>query len=237
VRHRVLVTANRLAAAGRARYQVRESHLSALREAGLSPVVAAGPSEPELRDLLDLCCAAYLPGGDYVPETRAESERESARKAELAGLAWDAEKVRADLLVLAEAWRRRVPLLAVCGGCQAMVVFAGGSLRQCRPDEIERHSDGRHVEQIAVRGGTLAESVLGPHPTTNSFHRQAIASVAEPLAATATSSDGIVEAVEAPTEVHPFWLGLQWHPERLGDAAPYRALRRAADDWSAARQR
>jgi putative glutamine amidotransferase len=234
MRPRVLVTANRLADAGRARHQVRESHLSALREAGLSPLIAAGPSEPELRDLLDLCAAAYLPGGDYVPETRDEPEPESARKADLAGLAWDPEKVRVDLLVLREAWARRLPLLAVCGGCQAMVLFAGGTLRRCRPEELARHSGGEHVEEIAVRGGTLAESVLGRSTTTNSFHRQAIASVPEPLAASAESSDGIVEAVEARAELHRFWLGLQWHPERLGDARPYRALRSAADGWGPA---
>jgi putative glutamine amidotransferase len=225
----VLVTANRVTDGGRARHQVRDSHLAALREAGLSPVIAAGPSEPELRDLLDLCSGAYLPGGDYVPETRAEPEEESERKAGLAGLAWDREKVRVDLLVLGEAWRRRLPLLAVCGGCQAMVLFAGGSLRQCRPDEVARHADGHDLEEIAVRGGTLAERVLGARTTINSFHRQAIANVCEPLAGSAESSDGMVEAVEAPAARHPFWLGLQWHPERLGDARPYHALRRAAE--------
>jgi len=45
----------------------------------------------------------------------------------------------------------------------------------------------------------------------NSLHHQAIRNLAGNLIAIAFSPDGIVEAVEMKN--HPFFLGLQWHPE------------------------
>jgi len=47
----------------------------------------------------------------------------------------------------------------------------------------------------------------------NSSHHQSVKSVPSSFQVTALASDGVIEAIEAST--HPFWLGVQWHPEYL----------------------
>jgi len=65
----------------------------------------------------------------------------------------------------------------------------------------------------------------------NSTHHQAVGRTAEPLQATATSGDGVVESMELKPETSrllPFLLSVQFHPERLADRCPeHRTIFRA----------
>lgn len=47
----------------------------------------------------------------------------------------------------------------------------------------------------------------------NSSHHQSVKHVPSRLKASAIASDGVIEAIELPA--HPFFLGVQWHPEFL----------------------
>jgi putative glutamine amidotransferase len=136
--------------------------------------------------------------------------------------------VRADFAVIALAWERGLPTLGVCGGMQAMVVYAGGTLRAGTAAEVTAHADRAAGERAVLTEGSLAARVLEGGAEPNSFHRQVVDEVAPPLRVTGRAADGVIEAVEAPRDAHPFWLGLQWHPELLGDARPFSALARAA---------
>ena len=210
-------------------HEVRERHLRSPREAGLSPICVAGSASPhEVAEVLDVCKAAYLPGTDYVPSSLGESEEASRRGAAAAELPWDAWKVSADLLVLEGAWHRHLPVLGICGGMQAMAISAGGHLRAAGADVLHRHRSVEGGEVVTLSAGSLACSVLGEVTEINSFHRQVIARAPPGLRATGVATDGVVEALEAPLEAHPFWLGLQWHPELLRDDRPFEALADAA---------
>jgi putative glutamine amidotransferase len=70
---------------------------------------------------------------------------------------------------------------------------------------------------VHVQAGSLLASVLGQPPSepvlTNTFHHQAVRDLAAGLVAVAYTTDGTVEAVEAPRNA--FVLGVQWHPEHL----------------------
>ena len=59
---------------------------------------------------------------------------------------------------------------------------------------------------------------------------QALGSVGHGLVVTARSGDGVVEAVELPG--HRFVVGVQWHPEEVGDLRLFEALVAAATDRS-----
>jgi len=60
---------------------------------------------------------------------------------------------------------------------------------------------------------------VGPESLgASSFHHQAVRDVAPGLSVSATSPDGVVEALEAPGK--GFVLGVQWHPEELMEGAP-----------------
>ncbi len=47
----------------------------------------------------------------------------------------------------------------------------------------------------------------------NSSHHQAIGKVGDGLRVTAHAPDGVVEGLEDPR--HPFYVGVQWHPEDM----------------------
>jgi gamma-glutamyl-gamma-aminobutyrate hydrolase PuuD len=228
-RPRVLVTLGGDDAGGALRHSVRERHLHPLLAAGLLPVLVTGTLPPDaLAELAGDCRGAYLPGTEYVPSRSGESDAESRAGARAAGLAWDPQKVRADFAVISVAWERRLPLLGICGGMQAMVVAAGGTLRPGTADQVAQHADHAGTEPATLTDGTLAAAVLAGGAEPNSFHRQVVDRVSDPLVIGVRAADGVVEAVEAPPDIHPFWLGLQWHPELLDDARPFSALARAA---------
>jgi putative glutamine amidotransferase len=197
---RVAVT--RVAVTLDGRGEVRPAHLDALRAAGLEPVLAG--------DAIGDCVAVYLPGTDYVPSSPDEdAEAEASR----AGLPWDPVKVHNDLAVLGEARERALPVLGVCGGMQAMVVLDGGTLRAA-----EGHQDLEGGVEVTTAEGSRAREVFGPRTAANSFHRQVVDAPPETLAVSGWS-EGVAEVVEGGR-----WLGVQWHPERLGDLRPYRWL-------------
>ena len=56
----------------------------------------------------------------------------------------------------------------------------------------------------------------------NSRHHQSVGRLGTGLVATATASDGVVEAIEQPEA--RFCLGIQWHPENFWRTGEFRAL-------------
>jgi putative glutamine amidotransferase len=111
------------------------------------------------------------------------------------------------------------PILCVCRGQQLMNVFCGGTLHQdITGFQKCSHSDfasrARWTHQVEILPGTRLESILGEGKCrVNSIHHQAVANPAPGLTVSAVSEDGIVEGLEKPD--HPFFLGVQWHPEHM----------------------
>lgn len=125
-----------------------------------------------------------------------------------------------DLLVLKEAERRRLPLLAICFGMQVWNVLRGGTLIQDIASSVPsalKHEQGAPRERPSHRVSIDLESLLsvlagGETAYVNSHHHQALEHLGRGLRATAWSSDGLIEAVEDMREGR--WsLGVQWHPE------------------------
>jgi putative glutamine amidotransferase len=113
-----------------------------------------------------------------------------------------------------------------------MNVALGGDLYQDVPSQAESavgHAQKTLREgawhEIDIRPGTrLAEILRDTRVAVNSYHHQACRRVAPGLTVTATTSDGLVEALEDPG--HPFFLAVQWHPEVLegGEAVSTKRL-------------
>ncbi len=72
---------------------------------------------------------------------------------------------------------------------------------------------------ISITEGSLLSQVVGSTTgTINGAHHQAAGTVSEELMATATSPDGVVEALEWKDKTdEPWLLAVQWHPERMND--------------------
>ncbi len=104
---------------------------------------------------------------------------------------------------------RPIPVLGVCLGMQMMAIHAGGTLDQHLADHLptaDRHW-GKKPHQVV---GALGDGIVESH------HRQAITDPGG-LTVVATAPDGVIEAVR--DDDHPFFLGVQWHPERTEDPA------------------
>jgi putative glutamine amidotransferase len=69
----------------------------------------------------------------------------------------------------------------------------------------------------------------------NSSHHQSVKKLARLLVTSAAAPDGVIEAIESSS--HPFYLGVQWHPECLYSTDPiqkrlFQALVKAARNFA-----
>ncbi len=129
-------------------------------------------------------------------------------------------KDETDLLVLDEIEKQSLPLFAICFGLQALNVSRGGTLIQDIASQLPKaikHQQGaprdRPSHAVVLAKQSLLSSVAqGERAFVNSHHHQAVEKVGRDLAATAWSSDGLIEAVED-RRPNRFVVGVQWHPE------------------------
>jgi putative glutamine amidotransferase len=118
------------------------------------------------------------------------------------------------------ARQRAMPIIGICRGCQIMNVAAGGSLVIDIPSEITnalQHTPYENQKFIThtvnlVEGSQLASIHGAANLTVNSYHHQSAGKPGVGLIYSAHAPDGVVEALEASD--HPFYIGVQWHPER-----------------------
>jgi putative glutamine amidotransferase len=129
-------------------------------------------------------------------------------------------KDETDLLIIAAAERKRIPIFAICFGMQVLNVSRGGTLIQDVgsqvPDGI-KHEQGvprdRPSHRVTLSEQTRLSSITGVEAfVVNSHHHQAIETLGADLVATAWASDGIIEAMEDPRPDR-FAVAVQWHPE------------------------
>ncbi len=123
--------------------------------------------------------------------------------------------------LLEAAVELRKPVFGICRGLQVINVFFGGSLHQnlhhdvsgtfghCQPKEdIEKLLHPIMIESDSFLSRIFPES---PEIMVNSFHNQSVNRLGNGLSVSATSSDGIIEAIEH--TVYPIYA-VQWHPEK-----------------------
>lgn len=190
------------------------NYVEAVRRAGAIPVLI--PPQPENADSLMRELDGFLLAGGEDCDPAVYGEERHATVTETMDV-----RRQANDLALAEAARRHeVPMLGICLGMQVMNVAAGGTLIQDinsqHETEIEHASEpedrGRH-DVIVEKGTHLAGVLPALELNVNSSHHQAVRKVGQGLRVTALAPDGIVEGLEDPK--HPFYLGVQWHPEDM----------------------
>ncbi len=197
----------------RERAFVYTTYTESLRRAGAIPVLI--PPQPEnALDIVEELDGILLAGGDDCdPAIYGEQAHPSVEP-------MDPRRQTNDLTLAKVARERGIPTLGICLGLQVMNVAAGGTLVQdidsqmqtdihhaSEPEDRARHS-------VVVEQGTKLAAILGSRNLhVNSSHHQAIRKVPEDLRITAHAPDGIVEGLEDPR--HPFYVGVQWHPEDM----------------------
>lgn len=213
---RVLVTATTEVVRGRPRVRVNEAYTDALVAAGITPFILP-PIDPRASvEALDGVDALVLTGGEDIdPKYFDQPRHEKAGQPHAARDAYE--------IALARGARdRRMPTFAICRGMQLINVALGGTLVQDigsqRIADIDHDQSARRMERVhavSVDEGSLLSRILGTAEIrVNTSHHQSVDEVAPGLRVTATTSDGIIEAIES---TDPAWwmLGVQWHPEEL----------------------
>lgn len=132
----------------------------------------------------------------------------------------DPARVRSDKRILRAFLNDRKPILGICYGMQLLNASAGGSIyadvQGIKSDALS-HSEKRGADKHSI----LLEETSHLHRLlkkreleVNTRHIQAVADVGSSYRVAARAPDGVVEAIESEDGLV---LGVQFHPERMGD--------------------
>jgi putative glutamine amidotransferase len=205
-----------------ARYELKVAYSEAVLRAGGLPFVLPYTDDPTaVEAYLDRLSGVIITGGafDIPPEAYGETAREGMGPTKEGRTAFETALMRAAL-------KRNMPVLGICGGMQLLNVVLGGTLHQ---DILREVQDAREHEQkhdrtqpqhpVDVREGSLLADAVGKGQLmVNSTHHQAVKKLGNQVASSATSPDGITEAIES--TAHVFAVGVQWHPEYMLNTLP-----------------
>jgi|SRR5581483_8050931 len=191
------------------RYEAAKAYFTAIRDAGGLPLGV--PYLPEIVGLVveefdGLLCAGgrFAYPDDWYLEGKVSQAPQS-------------ERFPVECQIVEGYLTRDKPILGICAGMQLL-----GCVNGCR-----LWSDVRASSPIALehdKRDYLHRVVLTPHSRlaglvrertilVNTFHREAIGELSESVVASARSEDGVIEAIEVPSQ--SFALGLQWHQEQF----------------------
>jgi putative glutamine amidotransferase len=201
-----------------------ERYLEPLRVAGSIPVALHETADSTDRErAFDTMDGLVLSGGhDLDPQLYGAPATGAA----------DVEPGR-DALEL-EAWRRardrRVPVLGICRGLQAINVFSGGTLVQHLDGHTPAESEKVRMHPFRLTPGSRLARILKPTGAggavlqVNSSHHQAVRreNLAPGYVVSGTSPAAGGELVEAFESADPseFVLAVQFHPERAETTPP-----------------
>ncbi len=220
----VAVTAPRRTDGGQERVALNSAYVRALAAVDLMPLVVPPIVDPALAvRALDGVRGLVLTGGEDVEPKRYKA----APHPKLGPV--DPARDAVELALLAAAWTRRLPLLAICRGIQLLNVFLGGTLFQDLPSErpagVRHAGEGARHGLTVERGSTMCAVLGAASLDVNSRHHQAVRDLASDLLATAWADDGLIEGAEAKDGRRV--LAVQWHPEDEHGDALFRGFARA----------
>ena len=195
-------------------YWMLPGYLEGLEQAGAIPIVLPLPEDlDDLPQLVSLCDGLLFTGGqDVSPALYGEAPKPTCGEVCPA-------RDRMEQTLLHLALERDLPVLGICRGIQFLNAVLGGTLYQDLPTEYpfqtQHHMPppyDRAVHTVTLQPGTPLAELLGTeHIGVNSYHHQAVKTLAPCLTEMAWSEDGLIEAVCLPGT--RFVWAVQWHPE------------------------
>ncbi len=204
------------------RESVHRSYLDSLLSCGALPVILPLTDDPAaLEAMVNRFDGFVLTGGGDI-DPRRYGQWQKPCCGIISPLRDEMELRLAGLL----SRRTDKPVLGICRGLQVMNVALGGDLyqdiaaekgaeamrhRQTQPEPYPSH-------EVIVTMSSLLDEIVHAHSIeVNSLHHQAVRKLGAGFEPCGVASDGLIEA--AALEGHPFYLGVQWHPERLWETS------------------
>lgn len=219
-------------------YIIRAYMTSLLKAGSLPVLLSVDLNEKQIANCLDRMDGLLLSGGNDVdPLLFGESPASGLDKV-------NPIRDKLEMSLIDEAYRRDMPILAICRGVQSLNVALGGTLYQDLPTQYTSPDGGRAILHsqtspsryashiIALENGTPLRDIFNAESiAVNSFHHQAIKAVAPSLTVSAHAYDGVIEAVYDREKA--FVIGVQWHPERMKEGSPlFKAFTKACGQFS-----
>ncbi|GGO63692.1 gamma-glutamyl-gamma-aminobutyrate hydrolase family protein [Nonomuraea cavernae] len=198
------------------------AYAKAVERAGGAPVILPPLGPHAVADYVRGLRGVVLAGGVEVGAAAYGDEQDER----VAGA--QVHRDRFELALARAAVEADVPILAIARGMHVLNVAQGGTLIPWLPEMLDHDRHGEpgtpHVIQVSV-SSTLGKAV-GDRVEVVAPHVQSLRRLGSGLLAVAWADDQIVEAVEL--QGHRFGVGVQWHPERGGEAGLFDAFVEAA---------
>ncbi|MBQ8153633.1 MAG: membrane dipeptidase [Prevotella sp.] len=199
--------------------KLAEGYYKSVVKAGGVPVIIPPVADTDaiINTLANIDGLILSGGGDYDP--RYAGEEPHPKLGEV-----NAERDLPELLITRLAYNRQIPILGICRGIQTLAMALDGKVRQDITDITTINHSQSEERSIATHQVTIEkDSILyqlydKAQLSVNSFHHQAVCDSGKRFRVTATSEDGIIEAMES-CEFKSI-MGVQWHPECLDDGLP-----------------
>ncbi len=198
-------------------YALRQNYVDAINQNGATALILTYNYQA-IEQYLSLIDGLLIVGGnmDIHPNRYQEPEIHPKTKLNLT-------RENFEFHLVSEAVKnQKLPIFGICNGMQLLSILHQGKIIQHIPDNpnfinheqssLPDFANYQPYHQINInQQSKLAKIVQETSFLVNSSHHQAVQSTN--LAVSATSSDGIIEAVEDINR--DFYLGVQWHPEFL----------------------
>ena len=189
--------------------RIKENFVNAVLKAGGVPILSAHGDAETYARIAD--GVLFSGGADVNPAFYGEKPYKE-------GCSYDAVRDKCEMDIFNSFYKLKKPMLGICRGIQLINVALGGTLIQDMPTmmELSAHKESLIPDKKAHYVKSAPESkmreLFGEEFIVNTHHHQAIKDCAPGLRVTATTDEGIIEAVEH--ESLPI-IGAQWHPERM----------------------
>ena len=189
-------------------------YMEGIHQTGGIPIILPFSTDVgEIKRLAGLCDGFLFTGGhDVSPKLYHEEPMD--------GLVSCCE-IRDDMetVYLHEAISSNKPVLGICRGIQFINAALGGTLYQDLPiqhsSDIEHHQKPPYdvpIHDVMIeKDSPLYQCLKTETLSVNSYHHQAVKTLADDLKVMAKAPDGIIEAVYM--SGNRFLWAVQWHPE------------------------
>ncbi|MGL5764504.1 MAG: gamma-glutamyl-gamma-aminobutyrate hydrolase family protein [Sarcina sp.] len=195
--------------------RVYSDYSDSIIKAGAIPIIIPVTTDKETLDgYMNMIDGLIITGGYDVDPLRYNEEPDEKLEA------ISPERDEYEFYLVEKAKEKNIATLGICRGHQLINVAYGGNLYQ--DISLKDGACLKHRQQslcscvthsIQIKENTMLHEVLGSTALVNSFHHMGVKNLANGFVVSATSNDGIIEAIEKVDG--NFVMGVQWHPECL----------------------